>query len=287
MDKKKLTNLLVRTISALLYGGVFLGAIVWSKWSLGAVFALIVVAAAVEFYNLCRKSGSNPMTTMGVALSLALFGLAFTIFNVWGAEVTELTGRVVFGLALYIMLMLPCVFVCELWRKSETPIANIATTFMGVIYVALPMSLLLFIPQLLVGEWSAKALLAYLFIIWGNDIFAYLVGITLGKHRMCERISPKKSWEGFVGGLVGAIAIAVGAGYLFEGNLYVWGGLGLIVALTGVAGDLVESLLKRSAEVKDSGCVMPGHGGALDRFDALLLSVPFAFVYLLIVGLLN
>ena len=129
-------------------------------------------------------------------------------------------------------------------------------------------------------------MLAFIGIIWVNDVFAYLVGVTFGKHRLCERISPKKSWEGFFGGLIGAVGAALLFGYLFGGNLCIWGGLGLIVALTGVAGDLVESLIKRSVDVKDSGALMPGHGGVLDRFDALILSVPFAVVYLLIVGIL-
>jgi phosphatidate cytidylyltransferase len=148
----------------------------------------------------------------------------------------------------------------------------------------MPMALMAIVPLLLTDdyEWKALSFLLYLFLVWGNDVFAYLVGVTMGRHKMCERLSPKKSWEGFVGGVVGAIGIAVLMGYIFDGNLYLWGGLGLIVALTGVAGDLVESMLKRSAEMKDSGAIIPGHGGVLDRFDALLLSTPFAFIYLII-----
>ena len=156
---------------------------------------------------------------------------------------------------------------------------------MGVIYVALPMAMLLYIPQLLVGEWSAWAMLAFVSIIWINDIFAYLVGIAFGKHRLCERISPKKSWEGFFGGLVAAVGFAVLFGYYLDGNLAVWAGLGLVTALTGVAGDLIESLMKREVGVKDSGNMMPGHGGFLDRFDALFISVPFALIYLILVGM--
>lgn len=284
MENKKLKDLMVRTVSALLYGAVLLLALFWSKWSVGAMFALIMVVSIVEFYALCRKSGAEPMSSIGIASSLAIFGIAFTIFQQWGIPATNTTARIVLGLLLYVILMIPSAFVCELWRKSPTPIANIATTFMGVIYVALPMSLLFFVPQLLVGAWSAKVLLAYLFIIWSNDVFAYLIGVTIGKHRLCERISPKKSIEGFVGGVVGAVGVALVAGYLLQGNLYIWGGLGVVVALTGVAGDLVESLMKREADVKDSGKIMPGHGGMLDRFDALFMSVPFVVVYLLIVG---
>ena len=127
-------------------------------------------------------------------------------------------------------------------------------------------------------------MLAFISIIWVNDVFAYLVGVTIGKHRLCERISPKKSWEGFFGGLVGAVGVSVLFGHLFGGNLLVWGGLGLVMTLSGVAGDLVESLMKREADVKDSGKMMPGHGGFLDRFDALLLAVPFALFYLIVIS---
>ena len=282
---EKFKNLLVRTISGVVLLLVVVGALVWSKWSTGALFAVIMVGGLLEFYRLCRKKGVEPMISVGVATSLAIFALAFAVFLQWGSPATETTARIVLGALLYIMLIVPTTFVCELWRKSPTPIANIATTFMGVIYVALPMAALLYIPQMLVGKWSAWAMMAFLSIIWINDIFAYLVGITLGKHRLCERISPKKSWEGFFGGLVGAVGAALLFGYLFEGNLLVWGGLGLVTALAGVAGDLVESLIKREVDVKDSGKMMPGHGGFLDRFDALFVAAPFALFYLILTSL--
>lgn len=279
---EKFKNLLVRTLSGVVLLLVVVGALLWSKWSAGALFAVIMLGGLVEFYRLCRKKGVEPMSSVGIATSLAIFGLAFAVLLQWGTPATDLTGRIVLGALLYVMLIVPTTFVCELWRKSPTPIANIATTFMGVIYVALPMAMVLFIPQLLVGKWSGLAMLAFIGIIWVNDIFAYLVGVTLGKHRLCERISPKKSWEGFFGGLIGAVGAAVLFGYLFGGNLFIWGGLGLVTALAGVAGDLVESLLKREVGVKDSGKMMPGHGGFLDRFDALYLAVPFALFYLIV-----
>mgnify|MGYP003308763723 CR=1 FL=1 len=282
MDNEKLKDLVVRTVSGAVLLLVVVGALLWSKWSAGALFAVIMLGGLVEFYRLCRKANAEPMYSVGIATSLAIFGLAFAVFLQWGTPATDLTGRIVLGALLYTMLIVPTAFVCELWRKSPTPIANIATTFMGIIYVALPMAMVLFIPQLLVGRWSGLAMLAFIGIIWVNDIFAYLVGVTLGKHRLCERISPKKSWEGFFGGLIGAVGAAVLFGHLFGGNLLIWGGLGLVTALAGVAGDLVESLMKREADVKDSGKMMPGHGGFLDRFDALYLAVPFALFYLIV-----
>ena len=125
--------------------------------------------------------------------------------------------------------------------------------------------------------------LFYVFIIWANDVFAYLVGMSIGKHRLCERLSPKKSWEGFFGGIIGAVAMGLVAAYVQDGNYWVWAGLALVAAVTGVLGDLVESMFKRAAGVKDSGTLIPGHGGVLDRFDAMLLSAPFVFVYMLFV----
>ena len=280
----KLKNLLVRTLSGAVLLLVVVGALLWSQWSAGALFAVIMLGGLVEFYRLCRKRGVEPMYSVGVATSVALFALTFAVFSQWGTPATDNTARIVLGALLYVMLIVPTTFVCELWRKSPTPIENMATTFMGIIYVALPMAGILFIPQLLVGEWSAWAMLAFISIIWVNDVFAYLVGVTIGKHRLCERISPKKSWEGFFGGLVGAVGVSVLFGHLFGGNLLVWCGLGLVMALAGVAGDLVESLMKREADVKDSGKMMPGHGGFLDRFDALLLAVPFALFYLIVIS---
>ena len=285
MENKKLKELAVRTASGVVMLLIFVGALVWSKWSAGALFAVILIGGLFEFYRLCRKKGVQPMSSVGIATSLAIFALAFAVFMQWGSPATETTARIVLGALLYIMLIVPTTFVCELWRKSATPIANIATTFMGIIYVALPMAMLLYIPQMLVGKWSAWAMLAFVSIIWINDICAYLVGVSIGKHRLCERISPKKSWEGFFGGLAGAIGFAVLFGHLLGGNLVVWGGLGLVVALAGVAGDLIESLIKREVDVKDSGTMMPGHGGFLDRFDALFIATPFALFYLIVMSL--
>ena len=285
MENKKLKELAVRTVSGVVMLLLFVGALVWSKWSAGALFAVILLGGLLEFYRLCRKNGVQPMSSVGVATSIAIFGLAFAVFLQWGSPATETTARIVLGALLYTLLIVPTTFVCELWRKSATPIANIATTFMGVLYVALPMAMVLFIPQMLVGKWSAWAMLAFVSIIWINDVCAYLVGVSIGKHRLCERISPKKSWEGFFGGLVGAVGFAVLFGHLLGGNLLIWGGLGLVVALAGVAGDLVESLMKREVDVKDSGTMMPGHGGFLDRFDALFIATPFALFYLIVTSL--
>ena len=278
-------NLMVRTLSGLVLVAVFVGAVLGSQWSFGALLLLILVGGQTEFYKLARETGLSPQRWMGLAVGVLLFALNFIVFRQFSRSVTDVAGGAVLYLLLYIGLLLPPLFVCELFRRSATPLANLGATLLGVLYVAVPLSLLLYVPVLAGdGVWRPETVLCYIFIIWANDVFAYLVGMTFGRHRLCERLSPKKSWEGFFGGLAGAVATGLAAAYALDANYWVWGGLALVASLSGVAGDLVESMFKREAGVKDSGQVIPGHGGVLDRFDALLLSAPYVFLYLLLVG---
>ena len=278
-------NLMVRTLSGLVLVAVFVGAVLGSQWSFGALLLLILVGGQTEFYKLARETGLSPQRWMGLAVGVLLFAWNFIVFRQFSRSVTDEAGGAVLYLLLYIGLLLPTLFVCELFRRSATPLANLGATLLGVLYVAVPLSLLLYVPVLAGdGVWRPETVLCYIFIIWANDVFAYLVGMTFGRHRLCERLSPKKSWEGFFGGLAGAVATGLAAAYALDANYWVWGGLALVASLSGVAGDLVESMFKREAGVKDSGQVIPGHGGVLDRFDALLLSAPYVFLYLLLVG---
>ena len=281
----KMKNLMVRTLSGLVLVAVFVGAVLGSQWSFGALLLLILVGGQTEFYKLARETGLSPQRWMGLAVGVLLFALNFIVFRQFSRSVTDEAGGAVLYLLLYIGLLLPTLFVCELFRRSATPLANLGATLLGVLYVAVPLSLLLYVPVLAGdGVWRPETVLCYIFIIWANDVFAYLVGMTFGRHRLCERLSPKKSWEGFFGGLAGAVATGLAAAYALDATYWVWGGLALVASLSGVAGDLVESMFKREAGVKDSGQVIPGHGGVLDRFDALLLSAPYVFLYLLLVG---
>ena len=281
----KMKNLMVRTLSGLVLVAVFVGAVLGSQWSFGALLLLILVGGQTEFYKLARETGLSPQRWMGLAVGVLLFALNFIVFRQFSRSVTDEAGGAVLYLLLYIGLLLPTLFVCELFRRSATPLANLGATLLGVLYVAVPLSLLLYVPVLAGdGVWRPETVLCYIFIIWANDVFAYLVGMTFGRHRLCERLSPKKSWEGFFGGLAGAVATGLAAAYALDANYWVWGGLALVASLSGVAGDLVESMFKREAGVKDSGQVIPGHGGVLARFDALLLSAPYVFLYLLLVG---
>ena len=264
MNKEKLKNLTVRTLSGAVLAAVLFGATLISGYGYVALMAVVAAVGVWEFYNLCEGCGYKPQRYLGATLALMVYAFA--------------------ALAFVEVVMDGCH-----WSTSVVWIvlALVGVTLMGAVYVALPVSAMLAVPQLLSGQgnWLPWYAICYILIIWANDVFAYLVGMTLGRHRMCERISPKKSWEGFVGGVVAAVGFAMLFGYLLGGNIAVWAGLGAIIAITGVAGDFVESLFKRSAGVKDSGAIMPGHGGILDRFDALLISAPFAFIYLLMTNL--
>ena len=283
--KDKMKNLVVRSLSGAVLIAIFVAAILWSQWSFQALLLFIMIGCQSEFYKLCGLGGISPQKNTGLICGAAFILVNFFIFNqlAVNTSISAATAGSILPLALYFVVMLPMVFICELWHKSEKPIVNISATLAGVIYASLPVSLLLYIPLLLNGGvWNPWVMLAYMFIVWGNDVFAYLFGMTLGRHKMAERISPKKSWEGFFGGIAGAIIIGWCASRLTGGSTAVWCGLAAVTAVTGVAGDLVESMFKRSVGVKDSGNIMPGHGGFLDRFDALLISTPFAFVYLLL-----
>ena len=239
---------------------------------------------------MARAKGSEPQRCMGMLMSIVLFFAGF-VPSLYIYNVIDKSELLVDGLLLLMLcaILLVLTFVIEVFRNRQTPIYNIATTIMGTLYVALPMATLMIIPAILnkviycSDTWIPWVFLFYLLLVWGNDVFAYLVGVTMGKHRMCERLSPKKSWEGFAGGIAGSAAVGAIAASVLGGSYSVWIGLAIVVALSSVVGDLIESMFKRDAGVKDSGAIMPGHGGILDRFDALIISAPFALIYLWVV----
>lgn len=290
----KLKNFLVRTASGAVLLGIVLAAIFSGVWGYGALLLAVTIIGVWEFYSLARAKGSEPQRCMGMLMSLALFFAGFipSLYMYGETDNHDVLGLGVLLLLIFAMLLV-VTFVIEVFRNRQTPMYNIATTIMGAVYVALPMAILTILPTglnaiIYMGEgWIPWVFLFYLFLVWGNDVFAYLVGVTMGKHRMCERLSPKKSWEGFAGGVAGSAAVGAIAASVLGGSYGVWIGLAIVVALSSVVGDLIESMFKRDAGVKDSGAIMPGHGGILDRFDALIMSAPFALIYLYIVGMLE
>ena len=280
-DKTK--NLLIRTASGTVLFGVVLLATL-TNIQIYALFALgITFGSLWEFYGMCSKAGYAPNRVFGMALATLVVAASLLNVDSWGMSTIMLLASV--GVILSVM-----VFVSQLWRGGQTPIANISTTFAGVTYIAVPMAAMTLIGLVNYdGEWNGKMILAYMIIVWANDVFAYLFGMTFGRHKMCPSISPKKSWEGFVGGVVSAGVVGAAIGAIFVGGSAVWmmGVWGVVIALSGVAGDLIESMFKRSVGIKDSGSIMPGHGGFLDRFDALFLSAPMALVSVIIWNLIQ
>jgi phosphatidate cytidylyltransferase len=169
----------------------------------------------------------------------------------------------------------------KLYKKFERkPFTNIAFTFLGIFYIAVPLALM-HIAAFEHGKYNFEIVFGCLFILWATDTGAYFAGNFFGKRKLFERISPKKSWEGVFGGAALAIAMAFAMAYFFKSlELWQWLSICGIIIVGGVYGDLVESLLKRSIEIKDSGTSLPGHGGFLDRFDGLFISAPFIVAFL-------
>lgn len=266
----KYPDLLLRTLSAVI-GGMII--IAFSRNPLGffVVFLSISCFTLWEFYRLMKLKSYLPIRFLGVVLGALLFVLAFLI------ESDFLSSA-------YYIAMFPLasfVFLIKLYKKNDVhPFINIALFYLGIVYVAVPFAL----TNLLVfydGAYSYEIIFGLLFLTWGNDVGAYFAGILFGRTKLFERISPKKSWEGSIGGATTAIATSIVISFYFEGlNLLEWISVSIIVVITGTYGDLVESHFKRSIQIKDSGVTIPGHGGFLDRFDSLLIAVPFVVVFL-------
>jgi phosphatidate cytidylyltransferase len=235
------------------------------------VFFLICLLSLIEFYKLAGLDGLAPQRTIGVLTGIVVFAGSFLI------EKGILEARYYF----LIFPLMALVYMIKLYKKFERkPFTNIAFTFLGIFYVAVPFALLN-VAAFENGRYNFEIIWGCLFILWASDTGAYFAGTYLGKRKLFERISPKKSWEGFIGGALLALAFAYGMSFFFLSySVIEWLIIGVIIIVGGTFGDLVESLLKRSIEIKDSGSALPGHGGFLDRFDGLLISAPFIVAYL-------
>lgn len=269
-------NFIVRAIFGILFVAIIIGAAVFSPLSFGAVFALVTACCVYEFATLVNGVEGVRINRLIVTLGGAYLFLAFMGFCM---------GMFDFSLFVPYIVLVMYLIISELYLKHEKPIHNWAYSMLSQMYVALPLSLL----NVLAFNWGVEGNVSYNYIlplsvfvfIWLNDSGAYCAGMLFGKHRLFERISPKKSWEGSVGGTIVAVATSVVLWHFFPIlSLPVWIGLALTVVVFGTWGDLCESLFKRTLGIKDSGHFLPGHGGFLDRFDSTLMAVPAAVVYL-------
>ncbi|MGD1846155.1 MAG: phosphatidate cytidylyltransferase [Salibacteraceae bacterium] len=271
-----MSKFLTRAVTGLAFAAALIGCIYWNQWSFGGLFLLITVLGTLEFYRLSKKMKAQPRALIGAVVAGLLFVFSFCL----ASGIAE--GKHFLGLALILIFGL---FLVELFSKSKHPYLNIAFTSLGWIYIVVPFALLPFLgffrSDVRTEDYSPEILLGYLFCLWLNDTGAYMVGSQIGRTKLFERVSPNKTWEGTIGGLVFGVGVAVLCSYLFDVlSFSEWLGLGIITVITGSLGDLVESRLKRSIGVKDSGNLLPGHGGILDRFDAVLGSAPFVAAYL-------
>lgn len=288
-----LKTLATRTITAAVFVAVLLSCIFLNFVSFAVLFFVVAVWGLYEFYQLTEKLGAKPYKLIGLITGAALFAVAIFInsnlalFFPW-----EHLLAIAFILVFFI-------FVTALFDQKPNTILNIAYTVTGIVYSVLPLTLLLNISCFdkaytfnhfssnhfdNVAPYNFHYVLGIILLIWASDVSAYLVGSLIGKNKLYERISPGKTWEGSIGATILTIGCSfIIAKWFSELALIHWIMISIIVCVFGTIGDLVESMLKRQAGVKDSGHIMPGHGGILDRFDSLLFVSPFVYCYLTLI----
>lgn len=262
-----MNNFIQRTLTGTLFVGAVAGSIFFHHIAFFLVCLLVAVLGMIELGSLLeRKYGS-----LNIFASI-LLGLSFQILVFLDSE-----GMIERSWFVVLMPLVWLPFIYELFKGGEHPFQRIALTLLVPIYISLPLSFL-YLTGFVLGSFEASIILGFFILVWCNDSGAYLVGVSIGKHKLYERISPKKTWEGFIGGVLFTIVAAV---FIFKltdiASLGVWIGAAILVSTFGTIGDLVESMLKRNVDIKDSGSILPGHGGILDRFDAVLFAAPMVF----------
>lgn len=266
-----MNNLAIRTITGTALVIFIAGSIIINSYITALLLLILNILAINEFIRMAKSSGIRLSSLIVNVFSICIFVLmALYKYNI-----------ISLNWFLSIMLFLPIFCIAELYRKNENPFAIIGISFFAGSYISVPLALLLFMENTEAVAPSYALLLGFFVILWTYDSMAYVFGLTLGKHRLFERISPKKSWEGAIGGGFSAMLVAAILAWNFPGlHILQWMVFGMIIIVFGTFGDLTESLLKRSINSKDSGNILPGHGGILDRFDGVFLAAPVLIFYL-------
>jgi phosphatidate cytidylyltransferase len=268
------SNLAQRFITGFFGVSIMVGCILWNATSFCLLMLFISLASLNEFYHLSEKSDIRPQKYLGLITGACVF-LAISIFSnfVFNSD---------FQVQLLFVPLAFCIFIAELYRKTEKPFDNIAWTLLGIFYIPFSLALFTWIPvNSIFGGYKPHIVLGYFIILWSDDTGAYFIGKSLGKHKLFEKHSPKKTWEGTFGGIAAAFLAAFIVSHFYADlTLIQWCIITIIIIVTGTWGDLVESMFKRSITIKDSGTILPGHGGFLDRFDGVFISAPFVFTYL-------
>ncbi len=272
-----MNNVTKRALSGSVYVALMVGTLLLGQIWFGVVCALLMVLGILEFAKMTGRDMSRVGSRI-VTVEDIIGGLLFVSGGLVTMRESGILGLVLLG-GFPVMLLIRSI--TELYAKNGNPLKELSVSVLVQLYLGFG----LFSMLLMAGEESLLVLLI-LVLIWSNDTGAYLMGCALGKHRMFERISPKKTWEGFIGGLVTACGVAILFAWLAmnpeefaAGRWQKTVGLAVTVVVFGTWGDLLESLMKRSVHIKDSGNIIPGHGGVLDRIDSLLLAMPVALVY--------
>ncbi len=277
-------NFILRTITGVLFVGALVGCILYSPLSFGILFTIITALSVREFSHLINESGEATINKFITPIGGAYLFVAFMFYCQADSDTQ------VFLPYLVIMLYL---LIAELYLKRKNPIANWAYSMLSQFYIAVPFALLNFLafqfdPTIGSIVYNPILPVSIFIFIWLSDTGAYCVGSLIGKHRLFERISPKKSWEGSIGGAIFSITSSIAFAQFFPFlSLTEWMGLALIIVVFGTLGDLTESLMKRHLGIKDSGNILPGHGGMLDRFDSALMAIPAAVIYLHLLNLVK
>ena len=265
------SNSITRTITGLFYGLTLITSLIINSFTFYIFFFIVLVLGLKEFYQLAEKKDIIPHKTLGFIMSFGLYISSYLIY------VNEKMSLFILNIILALAFLL---FAVELFRIKGISFVNIGITILGVVYVALPLSLLTFLAFDASNQYSYNLILSLFILVWLSDVGGYFAGVNFGKHKLLERISPKKTWEGVAGGLLLCIIGSYILSQFFQiMNIYMWLVFGVLVCVSSVIGDLIESMIKRSANTKDSGNILPGHGGILDRFDSVLFAIPVVYIF--------
>ena len=275
-----MNNTVTRTISGIGFLAVVLGGLLVNQYLYAALFLLMMGSMLYEFYRMTMGQAYRYSQILAILLGITAFSLVFSVFA-FGLDIRFLCINAILLLA---------IMITSLFAKDKTDFKSYGFIYTGLLYIAVPLTLSNFIMFDKAGGFSGLMMLSFFCIIWASDVGAYCFGLLFGKNgkKLFPTVSPKKSWAGFWGGLL--LALVTGGilywTHLLDFPLLHCLILAAIMNVTGVFGDLFESQWKRVCDIKDSGNLIPGHGGMLDRFDSALFAIPAGVIYLVIIGLL-
>ncbi len=265
-------NFLTRAKSAFWFAGTLIFCILFHKLTFIALFFVLMLFCIYEFNRLINLKSAFPYI---IGVMMFIFGNIFNVEEVPYIGIFRYAG-------VFLFLTIFVTFVSILFYKKEEVVNHLGKIFLSVIYIAVPFTLIAQIPFLNPNiQYINTTILGVFLLIWTNDTFAYIIGSNFGKYKLLKRISPNKTIEGFLGGMLAAfIGSYILSNFFDSYTLTQWFIIAFIVSTFGVLGDLIESMFKRQAGVKDSGDFIPGHGGFLDRLDSVIFAAPFIFIYL-------